>query len=162
MSAWLHRVTVLARRSTGTLYGPQSQINWSSAHSMPQARNLHHPVISRRPARGAEWYHDRAGSSGRSQASAGGKSLDPNIWTKHTDKICGLIDDPPAPAFLKSLHAIAGKHGVSPSAIALAWYARAKSGATPLASARNTGQFSSLFESTLVDLDEDDQRMLVW
>lgn len=91
-----------------------------------------------------------------------GKYRDPNIWTEHTDKIRGLIDDPRAPAFLKSLHAIAYKHGVSPSAIALAWFRTRPINVTPLASARNAEQLSSLFESTLVHLDEDDQRMLGW
>lgn len=91
-----------------------------------------------------------------------GKYLDPAIWTEHTDKIRGLIDDTRAPGFLKALHAIAGKHDVSPAAIALAWFGTRPVDVVPLASARDSHQLHSLFESTRVHLDEDDRRLLVW
>lgn len=91
-----------------------------------------------------------------------GKYQDPQVWTEHTDKIRSLIDDARAPAFLKALHAIAEKHGVSPAAIALAWFRTRPIDVVPLASARDTRQLSSLFESTRVHLDDDDRHLLVW
>ncbi|NTI78699.1 aldo/keto reductase [Rhizobium rhizogenes] len=91
-----------------------------------------------------------------------GKYLDPKLWTEHTNKIRGLIDDARAQAFLKALHAIASKHGVSPAAVSLAWFRTRPIKVVPLASARDSRQLSSLFESTRVHLDEDDRRALVW
>ncbi|MBD9388547.1 aldo/keto reductase [Agrobacterium sp. AGB01] len=91
-----------------------------------------------------------------------GKYRDANVWTEHTDKIRGLIDDPRAPALQNALHDIAKKHSVSPAAIALAWFRTRPIQVIPLASARDTQQLSSLFESTRVHLDEDDLRLLVW
>jgi aryl-alcohol dehydrogenase-like predicted oxidoreductase len=91
-----------------------------------------------------------------------GKYIDPQVWTEHTDKIRGLIEDHRSKRFLEALHAVARKYAVSPSSVAIAWFHTRPLKVVPLVSARDADQLSALFDASRINLDEEDRNRLVW
>ncbi len=91
-----------------------------------------------------------------------GKYVDPSVETARTPRIRHLIDDARAPALQRNLNAVGAKHGVSPVAVALAWYRTRPVRVTPVASARTRDQLAALFDAARVELDTEDRAALGW
>jgi len=60
-------------------------------------------------------------------------------------------------AVVEALDTIASRHGVTPSAIALAWLAAQPAVTSPIASATSVAQLEELLEATRIRLGDDDQ-----
>lgn len=91
-----------------------------------------------------------------------GKYIDPTVTTQRTARIRHLLDDARAPDFQQRLNALGQKHGVSPAAIALAWFRTRPAPIIPVASARTPAQLDALFAAAAITLDRDDLAQLEW
>lgn len=78
------------------------------------------------------------------------------VDSQRVEDAAGYLDDPSAVALLDRLDEAAARHGVSVTAIALAWVRQQPTVAAPIASARVVDQLPALLESATVTLSADE------